>query len=195
MKRLYFLVMLALMANKMAMANEYNVSAQDGNVLSDASSSSDKRDLIGGIFLVYYGFDGFCNYGVSDYFLKPNGVSGEFNLRTQFKQYSNYNVDLGINYSFLLWEQDKATLLLTLAAGPSFRMQNVSQIEYNERTGKTTEESKEKFYIDGFVNPRLTLQVGKVILSAGYFYWAPQFKFSKDDGATGGFNVGIAYNF
>ena len=109
-------------------------------------------------------------------------------MRAQFKDHGNFNFDLLFNYSFGLWKQDSNQLLLTLAAGPSLRTQD--EISGFDKRGNI-EYNSDKFFIDAVVNPRLTVKFGKIYITGGYFYWAPKFKFSKDDGATGGFNIGI----
>ncbi len=48
--------------------------------------------------------------------------------------------------------------------------------------------------VDGFVNGRLSVKYKKIMLSGGYYYWAPKFKFGKDYKADG-VNVTLAYCF
>ena len=147
-----------------------------------------------GIFnLVYYGFEGRSNYGISDYFLNPNKFGFEFNIRMNFEKYGNYNFDIGPNYSFQVWGEGDKKLLITVAAGPSIRMQDVAEYK-TDKKGNYKEEKKTKIKFDGFANARLAFNVGRFTISGGYFFWAPEFKFGKDEKADG-FNVALGYSF
>lgn len=151
------------------------------------------KERVGIFNLFYYNFDGLDNYGFIDFFPNLNGIGWEFSVRGNFKQYSNVNADFALNYTFDLWEKDEMSLYLVFAVGPSLRYQDIPEYKYDERTGKTEKDSKMKFFVDGILNPRVSFKIKRVFISAGFFYWAPKFKFSKDDGATSGFNVGIGY--
>ena len=168
--------------------NDYGspITGADGQ---NSNSNDDEEETLGVVNFVYYGFDGFQNYGLSDYFLNPNSIGFEFNIRMNFEDYGNYNFDLGPNYSFKLWGQDNKNLLLTAAVGPSFRMQDVP--EYNSK-GKVEKKTKYKF--DLFANARLAFNVGHITLSAGYFLWGAEFKFEKGY-KSDGFNVALGYAF
>ena len=137
---------------------------------------------------VYYGFDGFQNYGISDYFYSPNGLGFDFNIRMNFKKYGNYNVDLMPNYSIQLFGNDYIKLLVTLSAGGSFRIQDVPEYTSN---GKLKDKTQFKF--DFVTNPRLTFIFGDFTVSSGYFIWGQEFKLSKANRATG-FNVSLGYD-
>ena len=156
-------------------------------------SNDDEEETLGIFNLVYYGFDGFQNYGISDYWLNPNSIGFEFNIRMNFKKYGNYNIDLGPNYSFKLWGQDNKKLFLTAAVGPSFRVQDVPEISYDSN-GRMKEKSKRKCKFDLFANARLAFNVGHFTLSAGYFLWGAEFKFEKGY-KSDGFNVALGYAF
>ena len=172
--------------------NDYGSPITGADGQNSSTSSDDEQESFGYAGLMYYGFDGFENYGIFYGITTPNGVGFDAALRAQFKSHGNFNTDLFINYSFGLWSQNDNQLLLTLAAGPSMRtydevkgVNKYGNVEYD--SGKTA--------FDGVINPRLTIKFGRLVLTGGYFYWAPKFKFSKDDGATGGFNVGLGYSF
>ena len=153
------------------------------------SNYDDEEESLTVINLVYYGFDGASNYGLSDYFINPNNIGFEFNIRMNFKQYGNYNVDLGPNYSFKLWGQDNKRLFLTAAIGPSFRVQNVPKLS---SSGSIEEETQYKF--DLFANIRLSFNINNITISAGYFLWGAEFKLS-DGYAANGFNVALGFSF
>lgn len=156
-------------------------------------TNDDEEETLGIVNLVYYGFDGFKNYGLSDYFLNPNGFGVDFNIRMNFEKYGNYNVDLGPNYTFKLWSSDNMKLLLTASVGPSFRMQDVPEFSYDNR-GNVKEESSTKYKFDMYANARLALNVSRFTVSAGYFLWAAEFKFSEGY-KSDGFNVALGYSF
>ncbi|MDD6891632.1 MAG: hypothetical protein PUD47_06035 [Bacteroidales bacterium] len=136
---------------------------------------------------VFLTFDGGNNYGMAVSWYTPNGIGVDWLTRASFKTYGNYNVDLAANYTFPLAQNDDLSLFLTASIGPSFRMQD--EFDFQKDKDKT------KFYIDGIINPRLLLKYQKFTLSAGYFYWAPQFKFSKKDGGMGGLSLSLGYDF
>lgn len=172
--------------------NDYGspITGADGQ---DASQNKEEeKESFGAIGLMFYSFDGFENYGLFATHINPNGVGMDFALRANFKDHGNFNADILINYSFDLWSQNSNQLLLTLAAGPSLRTQD--QLKGIDSRGKL-EYDEGKFFVDCIINPRITVKFGKFVLTGGYFYWAPKFKFTKKDGATGGFNVGLGYDF
>ena len=194
------LLLSALMATMFLMGtNAQNVITNDysspitGADGQNATSTDDEEETLGIFNLVYYSFDGFQNYGISDYWLNPNGIGFEFNIRMNFEKYGNYNFDLGPNYSFKLWGQDNKKLLLTAAIGPSFRMQSVPDISYDKK-GKMKEETKTEYKFDLYANARLAFNIGHVTLSAGYFLWGAEFKF-EEGYKSDGFNIGLGYCF
>ena len=140
---------------------------------------------------VFLTFDGGNNYGIAVSQYTPNGIGFDWLTRASFKKYGNFNMDLAVNYSFLLSQNDDLSLFLTASIGPSFRMQDVQEYDFYAQK----EKDKTKYYIDGVINPRLLLKYKKLTLSAGYFYWAPQFKFSKKDGGMGGLSLSLGYEF
>ena len=196
MKKLFLLAILVTLSlwnvsAQTVITNDYSspiTGADSQNVRSD-----DEDETIGGVNLVYYGFDGFQNYGISLYSLNPNGLGFEWGIRANFEKYGNYNTDLGLNYSFKLWEQDGKKLLLTAAIGPSIRMQSVPEYSYDNR-GNMRESSETKYKFDLFANARLTFNTGRLLLSAGYFIWGAEFKLS-DGYKADGFNVALGYSF
>lgn len=159
-----------------------------------STSKSSLEETVNSFNIVYYSFDGLKNYGLSGCLLRANNLSYEFNSRGSFEKYSNTNVDLGLNYSFLLLEQESMRLFFTLSIGPSIRMQSVPDPKYIEKTGKVIEGSKEKWYIDAYSNPRLIFQYKKVLLSLGVFFWAPDLKLDKDKGFQTGANFAIGFD-
>lgn len=200
MKKFYFLASLAF-----AFATTLNAQTVINNNYDETSTSigtqtnnSEKDEMIGTFNLGFWTFKGVNNFGFMDYLLTPNGIGGEFGARANFKTHGNANIDLGINYSFKLWHQEKNKLLLTIAAGPSFRFQDVlKNIDVKvSSTGRisTKEEWKNKFFVDLYINPRITLAVWRINIAAGYYLWAQKFKFS-DGYVAHGFNASIGYIF
>ncbi|MCR4810303.1 MAG: hypothetical protein K5896_10675 [Prevotella sp.] len=196
MKKLFLTAILATTflwgANaQTVISNDYGspITGADNQNINDI----DDDETMGVFNLVYYDFDGGENYGISDYFLNPNAMGFEFNIRLNFEKYGNYNVDLGPNYSIKLWGQDDKKLLLTAAAGPSFRMQDVPKYSQG-KNGNLKEESETKYKFDLFANARLSFKAGHFMLSAGYFIWGAEFKLSKGYKADG-FNFALGYSF
>lgn len=136
---------------------------------------------------VFLTFDGGNNYGIALSEYTPNGIGFDWLTRASFKKYGNFNMDFAVNYTFLLSQNDDLSLFLTASIGPSFRMQDVYDFQKDK--------DKTKYFIDGVINPRLLLKYKKFTLGAGYFYWAPQFKFSKKDGGMGGLSLSLGYQF
>ena len=136
---------------------------------------------------VFLTFDGGNNYGIAVSQYTPNGIGFDWLTRASFKEYGNYNTDLAVNYTFPLAQNNDLFLFLTASIGPSLRIQDVYDFQKDE--------DKTKLFIDGIINPRLLLKYKKFSLGAGYFYWAPKFKFSKKDGGTGGLSLSIGYEF
>lgn len=171
--------------------NDYSspITGADGQ---STTSTDDEAESFGYAGLMYYGFDGFDNWGIFYGFTSPNGLGLDAGLRAQFKSHGNFNGDILLNYSLGLWSQNNNQVLLTIAAGPSIR--TYDEIDGVDKKGNL-KYSSGKTAFDGIINPRLTIKFGKIVVTGGYFYWAPKFKFSKDDGATGGFNIGLGYSF
>ena len=98
--------------------------------------------------------------------------------------------DLGPNYSFLLSSSEKTKLYLTLGLGPSVDVVSSSVYDKIEKETK----SKTKLYVDAFINPNLIFMYKRFSVSLGYYFRAPQFKFSKKDGADGYLALGIGWD-
>ena len=159
--------------------------SSNSKVVSQTTNNNDEEVGLATVSINYYGFDGYKNYGVSWGFLKPNKIGIDVGWRGDFKKEGNFNVDLGPNYSFKLLGQDNTNLFFTLSVGPSVRIQGIEQVN-----DKGTTELKTKLKLDMFGNDRLTLNVGKVVLSAGYFLWSNEFKLDKENKADE-FNVAL----
>lgn len=174
----------------LAVATSPNPNNEQQTVLPSPDGGETKKTL-SAIGLNYYSFDGFDNWGLGGYFISCNGFGMDLALRSQLKSHGNFNIDLGLNYSYQIYQKDNMHALLTLAAGPTFRTQDEPEIDYY---GKITWKTG-SFFCDAFITPHLTLYVNKFSITAGYYYWAPKWKFSKDDGARGGFCASIGYDF
>jgi hypothetical protein len=197
MKRLLFTAFMATAflfgANaQTVISNDYSspITGADGQGVSQSSDDEAESYSYGAVG--FYSFDGFENWGITYGGINPNGIGLDFALRMNFKKHGNFNADVLLNYSLGLVSKGSTQVALTLAFGPSFRTQD----EFKGFNDKLKEEwDTGKFFCDGVLNPRLSIKMGKLALSAGYFYWAPKFKFSKDDGATGGFNCSLGLSF
>ena len=140
---------------------------------------------------VFLTFDGGNNYGIGASWYTPNGVGFDWIMRAECKTHGNFNQDFCVNYTFPLSQNNDLALFLAAGIGPSLRMQSIEEYDFDLQKTK----DKTKWYIDGVINPRLLLKYKKATFSAGYFYWAPQFKFSKDDGGMGGLSLSLGYQF
>lgn len=164
------------------------VNAQEST--TNVSNVSKESTSFAAFGLGYYGFDGMENYGLTIQGYNVNGASIDVALRANFEDHGNYNIDFGVNYTFGLYQKDDLGLYLTLAAGPSFRTQD--QLDGFDKHDNP--KYKSKIMVDGFVNGRLSVKYKAIMLSGGYYYWAPKFKFGKDYKADG-VNVALAYCF
>lgn len=135
--------------------------------------------------LAYYNFDGVSCYGLTGSCITPYSIGLDMGIRSSLKDKAPFNYDFGINYSYPFVNENDVSAFLVIGGGPSFRGQEV----YNEKG-----DTEIKMFIDAFIYPRLVFRYKKLFLSAGYFYWAPQFKFGKDDGGVGGFSASLGLN-
>ena len=197
MKRLLFTAVMATAfffgtSAQTVIYNDYSspITGADGQGVSQSSDDEAESYSYGAVG--FYSFDGFENWGIAYGGINPNGIGLDFAFRMNFKEHGNFNVDVLLNYSVGLVSNGSTQVALTFALGPSFRTQD--ELKGVNSKGNLEWENG-KFFCDGVVNPRLSVKLGKLALSAGYFYWAPKFKFSKDDGATGGFNCSLGLSF
>lgn len=188
MKKLFislFIAASALLVNaQTVIRSDYSSSPTRVETVKESNNDYETFSPSQFIFLT---FDGFNNYGIGISQYTPNGIGGDWFVRAAFEKYGNINQDIAVNYTFSLAQNDDLYLYLTASIGPSLRIQEVYDFQKDE--------DKTKLFIDGIINPRLLLKYKKFSLSAGYFYWAPKFKFSKKDGGTGGLSLSIGYEF
>lgn len=177
---------------QVVVTNDYDSPIQ-GDVTQKTSDNNESESL-SYIGLGFYSFEGFNNWGFNDAYLNWNGLGFELAFRSQlkFNDYDNLNFDVGLNYSFGLWKDEDKKLYLSLAAGPSIRNQKEIEYSYNSK-GKMSTKTKDKIFVDAFFNPRITFSIGKFVISGGYFYWAPKFKFDGDY-KIDGFNANIGWS-
>ena len=157
-------------------------------------STVDDYETKGLVSLNHYLDFGKFNLSVRGAFLNPNSFGVDYGW-TMVDGGENGNVstdcqmfDLGPNYSFLLSSSDKTKLYLTLGLGPSMDFTTI----YDNNSKET--KSKTKFYVDAFINPNLIFMYKRFSVSLGYYFRAPQFKFSKKDGADGYLALGIGWD-
>lgn len=186
MKKLVIVTLLSLITimnvnAQTVIKNNYNSTSTEN------STEQTTSDMFGSYNFQYMSFDGFDNYGLSGHFIFPNRIGGEYCVRSSFEAHGNVNCDLGINYSFELTNKNDFSAYLILAAGPSLRIQD----EFDGFDKRGDIKYDEGFFVDGFINPRLSIKYSHIFVSVGYFYWAPKFKFSKNDGAIGGLSLAI----
>lgn len=186
MRKAFLTVLMVVATIFSANAEKINFASLAPNKTQGTNASDE--NTISSFNLVYYSFDGFENYGFSYYCPTPNGLGAEGNIRANFKSHGNYNFDLALNYTFEIINKDDIGLYLVLAAGPSLRTQDEAEID---NKGKIEWNEKVKF--DGIINPRLSVKYKRFLLSGGFFYWAPEFKFGDD--AITGFNIALGCTF
>lgn len=167
---------------QIVVANNY-----DSPVSGTADVEEDDDLEFGLIGVGYYSFDGFDNWGLTFSRINPNGLGMELGFRMNFEEHGNFNSDLGINYSFKLLNNSGAKLFLTLAGGPSLRTQDQYNFEKYQWDSA-------KLKLDAFINARISACFDRIYLAAGYYYWAPEFKFSGDYKADG-FNLTLGCTF
>ena len=202
MKKVFLSVIMSVLAvssfnAQTIVRNNYDTPVSDETIQQDREEHGNKW-IIAAKF-TFLTFKGGQNYGVGDDILHINGVGGEFCIRTDFKSHGNVNIDLGLNATYEILKNEDTNFLFTLAAGPSFRIQDELsdiKVNYSSYTGRytTQEKYKSKFYVDLVVNPRLSLRYKSVLVSAGYFMWAPTAKFSNGALAHG-FQASLGYVF
>lgn len=195
MKKLFislFMAASALLVNaQTVIRSDYSTPTSSNEV-----STVDDYETKGLVTLNHYLDFGKFNLSVRGTFLNPNsfGVDSGFIMVDGGKN-GDVSIDcvmfdLGPNYSFLLSSSEKTKLYLTLGLGPSVDSMTSSVYDKKEKETK----SKTKLYVDAFINPNLIFMYKHFSISLGYYYRAPQFKFSKKDGADGYLAFGIGWD-
>ena len=129
--------------------------------------------------------------------LKPNSFGFEWGLTMADDEDGDVDIlafllDLGPNYSCLLSSSEKTKLYLTFGLGPSLGYWTATKSTYEDKKFKTKSESDTQ--IDGYIKSNLIFKYKHFALSLGYYYRAPEFKFSKKDGADGYLALGIGWD-
>ena len=181
----FFLIgILSLPANaQKVVKNNYTIGSEN----SITNSEKIKSGVVSAN-ISYYDYDGYENWAYSMYILKPDGFGFEWTMRKNFDDGGNFNVDLGVNYSFSLVEKKDIQLLFTLGLAPSLRAQYEFDFE------KYDWKDEMSFFFDGCANLRLHFRYKWILLSGGYNLWAPKFKFGNDY-RLDGFNVALGWAF
>ena len=162
--------------------------AQTSDFDSEDAGKSTIKNFVG---LSYHGFKGANNFGVFAQTLKSNlkGWGMEYEFRSSFKKYGNYSIDWGVNYSFLLYHEGDIHCLLTLGAGPSFRLYKEPKVD---KKGNISH--KLKLTSDVFADPRISLIYKSFMLNVGYSMCSNQLRFDNDNRADG-LLLGLGYCF
>lgn len=178
--------------------NDYSTPVTDEKIQKDI----EEKSSFSVVSFNFYTFKGINNFGVSYNYISPNSIGLEYAFRSQFKNGGNYSLDIGINWSFQLWKEDKMSLFFTPALGISLRLQKVMEIKskyhYDSsiRRGYTVQELEEetKIKVDPYFNPRVIFRYDHFAVSAGYYMWAQEAKF-KDGYLGHGFQASVGYVF
>lgn len=162
------------------------------NYLTDLTAT-DKKNVSKDIKtygLMFWTFDdgnkGSENYGYFSESLTYNGLGTEFAIRTVFKKYSNYNTELGLNYTLGIYRDENIAMMLIGSFSPlSLRLQDT--YDFDKGNYKTC------LYWDSYFSVRSSFKFWKFGISLGYYYWMP--KWCIDEGSKGlnGFSLGLHY--
>lgn len=154
----------------------------------------EKKKLISGSFTLFSGegkFNERLNACLGWHYITLNGFGFEFITRSTSTTYGNRNFDIGPNYSYKLWENKKNCLYVTGALCLSSRIQGMPDVVVTS-SGKTKQETKYKFFLDYVANARVSYELPKFTMSAGFVFWAPDFKFS-DGYSSNGFHLSLLF--
>lgn len=125
-------------------------------------------------------------YGIGTSFINPNFIGMDFRVLLSFNSgNASCTADLGPNYSFEIFNKDDIRVFITASLGPSGCYYSYDDV--NDEGKKTT---KKKFTFDAYGDAGLKLNYKKIVISAGYIYRVPEFKFNN---GAGGLNVAISY--
>lgn len=144
--------------------------------------SLDYEDPFKYIGLSWYNTTGTNTFGLNLGYQKWNGLGGEFNVSTD-ESFSNFwDINLNMNYSIGLWQNDISSGMITFAVGPSF---------YTAKTGDDSNDST----FNLVAIPRLTIRVDHFLLNVGYRMQFNEFKFKKENTSDAVMHLGVAYCF
>ena len=178
-KFLFSLCLLSLVSTGFAQTSDF--SNEDGR----------KTTIKNAVGLSYHSFKGANNFGIFAQMLNPKmkGWGMEMGFRSSFKEYGNYSVDWGANYSLLLYQENDIHCLLTLGAGFSFRFYKKPEVDkkgnVSHKLGSAT---------DIFADPRICLIYKRLMFIIGYSMCSNQWRFDNDNRADG-LLLGVGYCF
>lgn len=150
---------------------------------SDFSNEDERKTTFEkAIGLSYHSFKGANNFGFFSQMLnsKMKGWGLEWGFRSSFKEYGNYSVDFGPNYSFLLYQKGDIHCLLTLGAGLSYRFYKKPEVD---KKGNVSH--KLGFTVDVIADPRVCLIYKRLMLNIGYSMCSNEWRFDNDNRADG----------
>lgn len=158
--------------------------------IETVTEEENNKRLISGSFILFSGeghFTDRLNGCVGWHYITINGWGFDFVTRWVSTKYGNRNIDIGPNYSYKLMNN----LYVTGALCLSPRLQGMPDVKVSS-SGKIKEETKYKSYIDFVVNARVSYELRKLTMSAGFVYWAPEFKFN-DGYSSNGFQLSLLF--
>lgn len=120
-------------------------------------------------------------FGVNGGYTGWNQLGGEVNIATDETFDDNWDFGVAVNYSFGLWKTGSSMGVLIFAIGPSYHM-------YKQGTGTEGQ-------ADLIVDPRLSVRVNHILITAGYQQRFGKFHLTKEYTADPMFHLGIAYCF
>lgn len=188
MKRILFTVifMIALLAESYAQ----NVITNNYASTPSVSQQKTEDEDYSAVSLQYIAFDGMANYGIEASTIKPNGFSKELRFRFSTEKHGNLNFELGLNYSVEIANNNGFSSFLVMALGPSVG----SRDQFKGYDQKDKPKYERSTFIDAYINPRFVIRYKAFAASIGYFYWAPKFKFSKDEGGIGALSLTLGFD-
>ncbi len=178
MKKLFLLLVLGLAFGDSVKAED-NYPDDDIVTINKPEKNDNMMNSISYYGLGFYSYDGGENYSLSFGNYSFNSLGFGMNLRSNLKFSNNqntYNADLLLNFSIGIYNNSDVAFMITPEIGPSLAWRYASD-------GK--DKPKEKFYCDGFLGIKATVAYKKIVLSAGYHMWAPEWKFGKNEKADG----------
>lgn len=128
----------------------------------------------------YYGYKGANNYGIFFQEKWSKGWGTEMSFRSCFKKYGNYSFDLGINYSYNLFEANDFRCSVTMGTGFSYRFYIAPEMD---KKGNISDKFKNT--TDIFLDPRLCFYYQDFMFTLGYSLCSNEWRFGKKERADG----------
>lgn len=120
-------------------------------------------------------------FGINGGYMGYNRLGGEINIVTDQSFDNNWDFGAAVNYSLGIWKTGSSMGILTFAVGPTYHL-------YKTTAGNEGQ-------CDIIVDPRLSVRVNHILITAGYQQRFNKCKFTKEYTADPMFHLGVAYCF